>query len=103
MVKRKYYAKKSPRGFGNEWDVYEFPNKRTREDFVREGYSNRITSKEAHKMLKPSKDQYNDLLKFYTIDHISKQQCEESGGTWVEGYRRSDGTKVKGYCRYFTI
>ena len=33
------------------------------------------------------------------ISHVTKRECEMRGGSWVDEYRKSDGTMVKGYCR----
>ena len=98
-TKRKYYAEKSPRGFDNEWNFYEFPDKRTREDFVREGNGDKTTSKEVRRVMRMgSQGQYNKLIPV-EINHVTKHDCEMMGGSWVDEYRKKDGTMVRGYCR----
>ena len=98
-TKRKYYAEKSPRGFDNEWNFYEFPDKRTREDFVREGNGDITTSKEVRRVMRMGPNgQYNKVIPV-ELTHVTKHDCEMMGGSWVDEYRKKDGTMVRGYCR----
>jgi hypothetical protein len=98
-TKRKYYAEKSPRGFDNEWNFYAFPDKKTREHFVREGNGDITTSEEVRRVMRTGpKGQYNQIIPV-EISHVTKRECEMRGGSWVDEYRKSDGTMVKGYCR----
>ena len=30
----------------------------------------------------------------------SKWECSEYGGTWIPSFRKKDGTKVRGHCRW---
>ena len=98
-TKRKYYAENSPRGFDNEWNFYAFPDKKTREHFVREGNGDITTS---HFALTFSYMTY--LNRYYFIVLIFWSRSHNSanlfrGGSWVDEYRKTDGTMVKGYCR----
>ena len=97
-TKRKYYAEKSPRGFGNEWNFFEFPDKKTRDDFVKEGNGDITTSEEVRRVMRRGpKGQYNLIIPV-EISHVTKRECELSGASWVDEYRKTDGTMVKGYC-----
>ena len=97
-TKRKYYAEKSPRGFDNQWNFFEFPDKKTRDDFVKEGYGDITTSEEVRRVMRRGpKGQYNLIIPV-EISHVTKRACELSGALWVDEYRKTDGTMVKGYC-----
>lgn len=93
MVKRKYYAKRSPRGVSNDWEFYEFPSKRDYNDFVKHNNGTRSTLKEVEKFAKR-----NDQL--ITVNSITKSECKEIGGIWVKEYIKKDGTIVEGYCKH---
>lgn len=103
MAKRKYYAEISPRGFGNELDFYEFPNKQARDHFVEERFkAEEVPASEVRRIWKlgdRDNGYYNNIYPVF-INRKGKRECEESGGTWVDEYIRTDGKRVRGYCRY---
>ena len=123
-MSRKYYAKRSPRGFGNEVNVYRFQNKADRDDFVSSFYEPNtsdyehpaieITRKEAEELVshnsrgEPIKGFHSrywpiDDKEFYNDEGIrrdmNREECREYGGVWVHPFTKKGGTKVNGFCR----
>ena len=103
---RKYYAKRSPRGFGNEIEVYSFPSKRVRDKFVEDKNEWKtgaipVTKREAEKIKhykgNDFEKSYNSFIE-YEISNLNESQCEANGGEYVHSYYKN-GRKINGYCR----